>query len=174
MLHSPDFNIIVTNSTVTRDLPVLPNNIIVIVVPPGREEDDAICLCLAAQYIKSSTNDGRLFIYTEDDYTRAQHYYDYTLETRVNLNSLTYIYNAIINDDSLRITDYDVRAICRPLIAHPTRSVVATPDIMARRQARFFGAPAGDSALGGGFYHKYLKYKNKYLNLKNLKKLDLN
>jgi len=198
------FHIIVTNSAITKTKPVsLPNNVQVIIVNPGIEEDDAVCICLAASYVRVYKTTTGLKLYSEDDYNTVQH--NYKVYGRVSLVS---VYNSLELSSSspikLTIRPDQVSRIRSSLITHPSRSshAISTRSQQEARMERFAResleaeqkaqeikrkAPAlkreaseqdhegkenlRDVKPRSGDEIKYLKYKNKYINLK--KKLGL-
>ena len=162
---------------------------------PGIEEDDAVCICLAASYVHVYEKTTGLKLYSEDDYNTVQH--NYKQYGRVSLVS---VYNSLELSSSspikLTIEPGQVSRIRTTLITHPSRnsSTISTIAERAARAERFtkeaFEAThkAQSKRLAqeykdkgkensrevrqrSGDEIKYLKYKNKYINLK--KKLGL-
>ena len=195
------FHIIVTNSAITKTIPdSLPNNVQVIIVKPGIEEDDAVCICLAALYVHVYKKTTGLKLYSEDDYNTVQH--NYEVYGRVSLVS---VYNSLEsspkNSFKLLIEPEQITEIRSSLITHPSRNS-STISTIAKREARAerFAREASEAIQKAQSkrraqeepeepeqnkenlqkvkqrtdqtdLNKYLKYKNKYINLK--KKLGL-
>lgn len=170
------FHIIVLNSANWRDFGLpkqkfdvgdvvrLYQNVILTCVQPGREEDDVVCLRLLYKLARDEDyryiHDKRIIIKTDDDMTRPQH----------NLPAIAHrYYNTYINDrrdDIYDVRDAKLQDFYRFLKERTVGSrgiiqpVVVDPAILEARRARF-----GHNG-GGDFKEKYLKYKQKYLELK--------
>ena len=98
------FYIFITNTSISpAKIPAIlltHLNVKTISVPPGREEDDAICLCLAAHYINDRKDINNLCIITNDNYNNIQHTYYYN--SQVLPISFTDLYNRIMSYNNLQ------------------------------------------------------------------------
>jgi hypothetical protein len=134
-----EFHIIVTNTTVTPGLAdQLDDNIMLIIVKPGREIDDAVCVDLAARYIEDKYYSVKppdvfdinnaiigLRIYTQDNYTSIQHEYGIPNRTgelvSIGSISLVDLYKQLTSPTSTReqfITPSIVMNITKTLVNH--------------------------------------------------------